>query len=119
MATSKKPKSGKLPNYQLDKRADALLQHFMEQGPDEDLSPRQVAEWFGVSIQLLDALRGRGEGPEYDKPGTRCITYTRNNCRKWLRGRAEEYKRRRRQKLEKIKQKRRAKKQRAVEHARP
>jgi len=81
-------------SHHLDRRAEQLLAyeppgigHNNPPPDDELLSTKQVAAWFGVSVQWLEIGRSRGYGPEYVRLGPRSIRYTRGACRKFLRER--------------------------------
>jgi hypothetical protein len=69
----------------LDKRAATLL---AAKPPldDEDeglLTTAEAADWLGVSKQLLEIARHKGDGPEFVRLGPRCIRYTLAALRRW------------------------------------
>jgi len=57
--------------------------------PDDLLNTAQAATWLGVSVQFLEAGRAKGYGPEFVRLGPKCVRYTRQAIRKFLRERAK------------------------------
>lgn len=51
----------------------------------EWLSPRQAAAYTSFTEKHLEALRGRGEGPAYSKPGKKAVRYARADLDAWMR----------------------------------
>jgi hypothetical protein len=69
----------------LDKRAQQLVATaFDDEQPDDLLTTRQVAAWFGVSIQWLEIGRGKSYGPPFLRMGNNVIRYHRGKCKAWL-----------------------------------
>ena len=46
------------------------------------LTPRQAADWFGLSVRTLDRYRASGEGPVFHRFGGR-IRYRRDDLQAW------------------------------------
>jgi excisionase family DNA binding protein len=46
------------------------------------LTPRQAADWFGLSVRTLDRYRASGEGPAFHRFGGR-IRYLREDLQAW------------------------------------
>ena len=73
--------------HHVDRRADAVVRQGAGD-PDDLLSTRQVAEWWGVSEQFLEIARSRDFGPEFVRLSPRVIRYRRSACLRWLDARA-------------------------------
>jgi hypothetical protein len=73
-----KPKS-----FHIDKRA-ATIAASGDGAADELLTPREVAEWFGVSPAWLALTRDRGDGPPYERITPTIIRYRRDKVLAWL-----------------------------------
>jgi predicted DNA-binding transcriptional regulator AlpA len=70
--------------YLLDRRADqitAVTQHIPD---DQLLATKQLAGLLGVSEQLIELMRAKGEGPEWIRLGPRAIRYQMGHIRGWL-----------------------------------
>ena len=87
IARQKKP--GQTPgSMHIDKRARRLLDdHIAEGSDDELLTTEQVAEWFGCSVQFLEILRGRDDGPDFERLAPKLVRYRRGAVRSFLRQR--------------------------------
>ncbi len=46
------------------------------------LTPRQAADWLGLSVRTLDRYRASGEGPVFHRFGGR-IRYLREDLQAW------------------------------------
>ena len=69
----------------LDKRAHQLAEMTGdEEKPDDLLTTREVATWFGVSAQWLEIGRGKNYGPPFLQLGNNVIRYHRGRCKDWL-----------------------------------
>jgi predicted DNA-binding transcriptional regulator AlpA len=51
---------------------------------DEQLTTKQLADWFGVSEQWVEIARTKGTGPPFERLGPRMIRYQRGSTRRWL-----------------------------------
>ena len=61
-----------------------------ENGPTIDgtywlglIDERAVAEFLGLSVRTVQALRQRGGGPKYVRLSARCIRYRRADLKQW------------------------------------
>jgi predicted DNA-binding transcriptional regulator AlpA len=69
----------------LDKRAHQLAEMTGDdETPDDLLTTREVATWFGVSSQWLEIGRGKNYGPPYLQLGNNVVRYHRGKCKEWL-----------------------------------
>lgn len=69
--------------HHLDRRADQLIAACV--GPDDELlSPRDVAQWLGVSVQWLAIGRGKNYGPKFQRLSSQVIRYRRADVKAWL-----------------------------------
>jgi hypothetical protein len=56
-----------------------------EPRPTENmLKAEQVAEWIGVSIETLKAMRARKDGPTWHNVSRRAVVYDPADVRAWL-----------------------------------
>jgi hypothetical protein len=53
----------------------------------EYMTTDEVAKWLTCSLIWLKILRGRGEGPDYQRLGPRTIRYRREDVTRWLKER--------------------------------
>jgi hypothetical protein len=72
-----------MPHHHLDKRATDLIATSAGD-PDDLLDTKQVAAWFGVSVQFLETGRHRGYGPPFLKLTPRMVRYSRQSVLQWL-----------------------------------
>lgn len=84
MLPSKFPKS---PKHHLDKRIPEIIMRAPKGGPDDLLCTKAVAEWLGVSTQLLEIGRSKGYGPAFVRISPRRIRYRREDVLAFLRQR--------------------------------
>lgn len=59
----------------------------MGTSPDQSeplLTPREVAEWVGITPAGLSNLRYRGTGPKFRKFGHRTVRYSANDVQAWI-----------------------------------
>ena len=76
------------PSFHLDKRSERLLADHVAAGPDDELlTTEQVAAWFQCSVAFLEILRGRDDGPEYERVAPKMVRYRRGAVRTFLRQR--------------------------------
>lgn len=71
-----------MPKHHLDKRAAELIAAGAGD-PDDLLTTKDVAAWFGVSKQWLEINRSKGDGPPFIKLG-RMVRYRRDAVLQWL-----------------------------------
>jgi hypothetical protein len=72
----------------LDRRAERLLTEHVAAGPDDELlDSAQLAEWLQCSVQFVEILRGRDDGPDFERIAPKVIRYRRGSIRTWLRQR--------------------------------
>jgi hypothetical protein len=73
-------------NHHLDRRADKIAA--ADVGADDELlTTREIADWFGVSIQWLEIGRSKNYGPPFKRLAPHTVRYQRGDARKWLRER--------------------------------
>jgi hypothetical protein len=77
-AVSDKPK-----HHHLDKRAADLIAAGAGD-PDDMLTTKELAAWFGVSTQWLEIGRSRGYGPLFVRLSPRMTRYKRSAALAWL-----------------------------------
>ncbi len=70
-------------NLHLDKRADVLIE-LAHGNPDDLLTTKELAAWFGVSVQWVELGRMRGYGPPPTYLSQRCVRYHRQVVLDWL-----------------------------------
>jgi hypothetical protein len=87
--TTPKNKSGQQPgSMHIDKRARQILESHISEGPDDELlTTEQMANWFGCSVQWMEAARHKSTGPKYVVLSNRQIRYRREAGRAFLRKR--------------------------------
>lgn len=73
-------------SHHLDRRVAPLIAAGEGAG-DDLLSTREVAEWFGVSVQWLEIGRSKNYGPPFLRLGPQRIRYQRTAVLRWLEGR--------------------------------
>ena len=69
--------------HHLDRRAGQLTEVGAGNN-DELLSTKELANWFGVSLQWLEIGRHRGYGPPFLRVGPQRIRYRRADVLAWL-----------------------------------
>ena len=70
-------------NLILDKRSEALIE--LGQGnPDDLLTTKELAAWFGVSTRWVEDGRTQGYGPPPTYLSKRCVRYHRQVVLDWL-----------------------------------
>jgi hypothetical protein len=80
--------------HHLDRHAAAIHAHLADGDPDEDLTPKTVANILHVSLDALQSWRVKDCGPYWARRGPRAIRYPRGKLLDWLRGRARVHQRR-------------------------
>ena len=52
---------------------------------DQDvlMTPREAADFLGLSTRFLEVRRYRGGGPEYIRVSARCVRYSRQDLLSW------------------------------------
>jgi predicted DNA-binding transcriptional regulator AlpA len=73
--------------HHLDRRAHQLVR--LDTGhPDDLLSTKYIADWFGVSVMWVENGRLQSYGPPFLRIGPRMIRYRRADVLAWLETRA-------------------------------
>ena len=77
-----------------DDNGIATLGHNGSPEPIDDLNfwhalinEKAAAEFLGVGVRFMQALRQRGDGPPYRVISSRCLRYTRLGLRQWSKAR--------------------------------
>ena len=68
----------------LDRRAARLAAEGADARPDDLLTTKAVAAWFGVSVSWLEIGRSKGYGPPFIRVAPRRIRYRRSSVLAWL-----------------------------------
>lgn len=68
----------------LDRRAQHIASLASGADPNELLSTKQLAAWFGTSVQWAEIGRSKGYGPPYIKLGPKSIRYRLGDVLKFL-----------------------------------
>jgi predicted DNA-binding transcriptional regulator AlpA len=89
------PEIGGERRHHLDARAHTLVvarrtrtAREGDEGDDDLLTTREVAEWLGVSVQWCEIGRLRKYGPKYTRLSAKIIRYRRSDVIAWLEERA-------------------------------
>jgi predicted DNA-binding transcriptional regulator AlpA len=72
-----------LSEHHLDRRAGELIA-IGAGNPDDLLTTKQVAAWFGMSVITLEIWRSKGKGPPFTKLTPRMVRYQRGGVLNWL-----------------------------------
>lgn len=72
-----------MSEHHLDKRAADLIAAGAG-NPDDLLTTKDVAAWFGASVITLEIWRTKGEGPPFIKLTPRMVRYQRGGVLNWL-----------------------------------
>lgn len=49
------------------------------------MSPKEVAEFYGLSMATLSTWRTTGKGPKFFRMGARLVKYERSDIEAWIR----------------------------------
>ena len=82
---TKNPRKPRATGHHIDqpRRPIELLPEAAE-GPDDLLTTREVAAWFGTSVQWAEIGRHRGYGPPFKEKSQGTIRYKRSTLLRWL-----------------------------------
>jgi predicted DNA-binding transcriptional regulator AlpA len=72
-----------LSEHHLDRRAGELIA-IGAGDPNDLLTTKDVAAWFGMSVITLEIWRSKGKGPPFTKLTPRMIRYRRGDALNWL-----------------------------------